>query len=61
MSVMPLPVIAAQHDEAARWTAWEREYSDSSLRSAFQARVVFALLLTGAAAWLGLKLMTIPV
>ena len=61
MSVTPLPVMAARHDEAGRWTAWEREYSDSSLRTAFQARVVFALLLTGAGAWLGLQLMTMPV
>ena len=33
----------------------------SSQRAAFHARIAFAILLTGAAAWLGLQLMSMPV
>jgi len=61
MSVNPVPGLAAQQDELARWTAWEREYSESSRRAAFHARIAFAIFLTGAAVWFGLKLASIPV
>lgn len=51
----------SQQDEAARWTTWEHEYTESSRRTAFHARIAFAIILTGAAAWLGLQLASIPV
>ena len=61
MSLNPLPGPAAEPGELARWTAWEREYSESSRRTAFHARVAFAIFLAGAAVWLGLQLASIPV
>lgn len=57
----PMPVIAVEHDEAARWHAWERSYRNSSHRAAIHARIAFTILLTGAAAWLGLQLFLMPV
>jgi hypothetical protein len=56
-----MPMVAVEHDEAARWQAWELGYRNSSHRAAIQMRIVFAILLTGASAWLGLQLATIPV
>jgi hypothetical protein len=61
MSPMPMPMVAAANDDAARWQAWERSYTNSSGRAAMQARIAFAILLTGAAVWLGLQLMSMPV
>jgi hypothetical protein len=58
MSLMP--VIAVEHDEAARWHAWELGYRNSSHRAAIHARIAFTILLTGAAAWLGLQLFSMP-
>jgi hypothetical protein len=60
MSPVPMP-LAAEHDDAARWRAWELGYRTSSHRAAIQMRVVFAVFLTGAAAWLGLQLFSMPV
>ena len=61
MSLSPLTDIAAHQDEGARWDAWKREYSESSRQQTRYAQIAFAILLTGATAWLGLKIMTIPV
>jgi len=60
MSLLPMPVVAAERDDAARWRAWELGYRNSSHRAAIHARIAFTILLTGAAAWLGLQLMTMP-
>jgi hypothetical protein len=61
MSPVPMPMVTAAHDDAARWQAWERSYMNSSRRAAFHARVAFTILLTGAAAWLGVQLLSMPV
>ena len=61
MSPVPMPMGAAANDDAAHWEAWERTYMNSSRRAAFHARIAFAILLTGAAAWLGLQLLSSPV
>jgi len=57
----PMPMGAAQDDDAARWNAWELGYKESSRRAAIQARVAFAVLLTGTLGWLGLQLLSMPV
>ena len=56
----PMPMIAVENDEAARWLAWERSYRTSSHRAAIHARIAFGILLTGSAAWLGLQLLSMP-
>ena len=61
MSPLPMPLEAAETDDAKRWRQWERRYRNSSRRAATQARIAFTILLTGAAAWLGLQLWTMPV
>jgi len=62
MSPMPMPMAAAESgDAAARWQAWELGYRNSSHRAAIQMRIVFAIFLTGIAAWLGLQLLSMPV
>jgi len=50
----------ATNDEAARWQTWQRSYMRSSHRASRLARIAFAILLTGAAAWLGLQIMSLP-
>jgi hypothetical protein len=55
-----MPMIAVENDQAARWHAWERSYRTSSHRAAIHARIAFSILLTGAAAWLGLQLFSMP-
>ena len=61
MSPTPMPLASDANTESARWQAWERSYMTSSNRAAMQARIAFAIILTGAAAWLGLQLMSMPV
>ncbi len=62
MSLTPAPVVtSAQQDDAARWQAWVDHYGDSSRRAAVHARIAFAILLTGAAVWLGLQILRMPV
>jgi hypothetical protein len=60
MSPIPMPMAGNAADESARWQAWERSYMTSSNRAAMQARIAFALLLTAAAVWLGLQIMSMP-
>jgi hypothetical protein len=60
MSPIPMPLAAAEHDDAKRWRHWERRYRNSSRRAAIQARIAFTILLTGSAAWLGLQIWTMP-
>jgi len=60
MSPIPMPMVAAADDDAARWQAWERSYMNSTRRAAVQARIAFAIILTGTAVWLGLQLMSRP-
>jgi hypothetical protein len=54
-------MVAATNDEAARWQAWEHGCRSSSEQAARHARIAFAILLTGAAVWLGLQIMSMPV
>ena len=61
MSPLPMPMAAAEIDDAARWREWERGYRNSSHRAAIRARIAFTILLTGAAAWLGFQLVSMPV
>lgn len=60
MSPSPMPMAVATNDEAARWQTWQRSYMRSSHRASRLARIAFAILLTGAAAWLGLQIMSLP-
>ena len=61
MSPTPRPMAGTTSDEAADWRAWERSYMISSQQAARRARIAFAILLTGAAVWLGLQIMSMPV
>lgn len=61
MSPIPMPVVAASNDDGARWQAWERTYMRSSRRAANHVRIAFAILLTGAAAWIAFQLLSMPV
>jgi hypothetical protein len=54
-----MAMAAVEHDDT-RWREWERGYRTSSRRAAVHARIAFAVLLTGAAAWLGLQLFSMP-
>jgi hypothetical protein len=58
---MSLPATATDPTEAARWQAWEQNYMASSRRSTLHARITLAILVTGAAIWLGLQLLSMPV
>jgi hypothetical protein len=58
---MPMPIAAAENDDAVRWREWERGYRNSSHRAAIHARIAFTILLAGTAAWLGLQLFSMPV
>jgi hypothetical protein len=60
MSPLPMPMTAAELDDAARWRGWELDYRNSSHRAAIHARIAFTILLTGAAAWLGLQIWMMP-
>lgn len=52
--------IPAEDPHAERWRAWQLAYATRSRRTAARARVVFAVVLTGAAAWLGWQLLSSP-
>ena len=56
---MSLTTIAPGNDLSAdeRWQQWQLRYAASSRRSATQARVVFTIIFTALAAWLGLELL----
>ena len=60
MSPLPMPMAVVEPDDAARWREWERGYRNSSHRAAIQARIAFTIVLTGAAAWLGLQIWMMP-
>ena len=60
MSPITTPLVHDASDESVRWQAWERNYMTSSNRAAMQARIAFALVLTAAAVWLGLQIMSMP-
>jgi hypothetical protein len=58
---MSTTLSAERNDEhAARWQQWNAGNASSDRRSAIQARIVFALVLTASAAWLGLQLLSSP-
>jgi type VI protein secretion system component VasF len=58
---MSITLSAERDDEhAARWQQWKARNASSDRRSAIQARIVFALVLTASAAWLGLQLLSSP-
>ncbi len=61
MSPTPMPLVDTTSDETARWRAWERSYMTSSQQAARHARIAFAILLIGAAVWLGLQIISMPV
>jgi hypothetical protein len=50
----------AEDQHAERWRLWQFANARSSQRTAARARIVFAIVLTGAAAWLGLQLLSSP-
>ena len=43
---------------ADRWRHWQRKNDKSSRKSARQARIVLAVVMTAAIAWLGLQLLS---
>jgi hypothetical protein len=49
-----------QDEHAERWQEWKRHNAATDRRSVIQARVVIALVLTTAAAWLALQLASSP-
>lgn len=55
-----LPIGGREGDHTARWDEWQLANAKSSRRAEVQARVAFAILLTGTAAWLGLQLLSMP-
>lgn len=54
------PIPAEDQQDAERWRAWQHAYATRSRRTAIRARIVCAVMLTGAAAWLGLQLLSSP-
>lgn len=59
MSLASMPTTAVNSD-AGHWQQWEHRYQESSRKSAFQARIAFAVLLTATVLWLGRQLLTMP-
>ncbi len=49
-----------EDEHAARWRQWQLANTKSNRKAATWARVGFAVILTAAAAWLGLQLMASP-
>ncbi|MBI3047524.1 MAG: hypothetical protein HYY76_04365 [Acidobacteria bacterium] len=55
---MSMTTTAPREDEyAERWRQWQSGNVNSSRRAATRARIVFALVLTAAVAWLGLQIL----
>lgn len=58
---MSITAINPREDEYAEpWRKWQLANVKSNRRSALQARIAFALVLTAAAAWLALQLSSSP-
>lgn len=57
---MSTATVPTEDPHAERWRRWQVGYAKSSRRAAIRARLVFAVVLTGAAAWLGLQLLSSP-
>jgi hypothetical protein len=58
---MSITTTAPREDQYAEpWRLWQLGNAKSSRRAATQARIVFAIVLTAAAAWLGLQLLSSP-
>ena len=55
-----LPIGGREGDHAARWEAWQRANAKSNRKAEIQARVAFAILLSGTVAWLGLQFLSMP-
>jgi hypothetical protein len=55
-----LPIGGREGDHTARWDEWQLANAKGSRRAAIQARVAFAILLTGTVAWLGLQFLSMP-
>jgi hypothetical protein len=58
---MSITTTAPHEDEYAdRWRKWQLANGKSNRRSSIQARVAIALVLTAAAVWLALQLVSSP-
>jgi len=58
---MSITTTAPGEDQYAEtWRLWQLANAKSSRSAAIQARIVFAVILTAAAAWLGLQLLSSP-
>jgi hypothetical protein len=58
---MTITTIAPSEDAAAeRWRQWQLRNVEISRRSATRARIVFTVIFTALAAWLGLELLSSP-
>lgn len=55
-----LPISGREGDHTARWEEWQLANAKRSRSAEIQARVAFAIVLTGTAAWLGFQLLTMP-
>jgi hypothetical protein len=49
-----------EDDQAERWRLWQLGNTRSNRQAATWARIGFAVILTAAAAWLGLQLLSSP-
>jgi hypothetical protein len=45
----------SEYEDAERWRQWQRGNAKSSRRGALQARILFAVAVTAAMVWLGLR------
>lgn len=58
---MSITLIAPREDAyPERWRQWQLRSAASSRKSATRARIVFTVILTALAAWLGLQLLSSP-
>ena len=58
MSITTIPPAEDSADE--RWRQWQLRGAASSRTSATRARIVFTVIFTALAAWLGLELLSSP-
>jgi hypothetical protein len=58
MSVATIP--SSQDSSAERWRQWQLRNAASSRKSATRARIVFTVIFTALAAWLGVELLSSP-
>jgi hypothetical protein len=58
MSIATIP--PSQESSAERWRQWQLRNAAISRKSVAQARIVFTVIFTALAAWLGVELLSSP-